>query len=294
MGNWACRVLCLAVQLWVVVVPGLTAAQPGYDHGLLWRVQGPGGGSDYIFGTIHIEDPRVLALPDAVVSALAAADTFVMELKPDLSSLTQLGTAMLYSDGNDLEQVLGTDLFGRAAKALAERGISEPAARKMKPWAALITLSVPKPETGMVLDIVLYMKAVEQAKSVQGLESSEEQISVLADLPLSMQMDLIRETLDNQALIDEVHQRLIEAYLARDLDAMLTLNHQSMAMTDASTRDLVTTRMVTDRNRRMVERMLPSLKKGAAFVAIGALHLPGPEGILKLLEQRGYAVTKVY
>lgn len=294
MGNRAYRVPCLAVLLWVVLVPGLAAAQPGYDHGLLWRIQGPGSEPDYVFGTIHIEDPRVLALPDAVVSALATADTFVMELKPDLSSLTQLGTAMLYSDGSDLEQILGKELFARAAKVLAARGISEPAARNMKPWAVLITLSVPEPETGMVLDIVLYTKAVQQGKRIQGLESAEEQVSVLADLPLSMQIDLIRESLDNQALMDEVHQRLVEAYLARDLDAMQTLNDQAMAMTDAGTRDLVTTRMVTDRNRRMVQRMRPALQEGTAFVAVGALHLPGPEGILRLLEQRGYTVTKVY
>ncbi len=294
MGNRAYRVLCLAVLLWVVVVPGLAAAQPDYDHGLLSRVQGPGNAPDYVFGTIHIEDPRVLALPDAVVSALAAADTFVMELKPDLSSLTQLGSAMLYSDGDDLEQVLGKGLFARAVKALAERGIPETTARRMKPWAVLVTLNVPKPETGMVLDIVLYMKAVQQGKRIQGLESSEEQVSVLADLPLSMQIDLIRESLDNQSLVDEVHQRLVDAYLARDLDAMQTLNDQAMAMTDAGTRDLVNARLVTDRNQRMVQRMLPSLQEGTAFVAVGALHLPGPEGILRLLEQRGYTVTKVY
>ncbi len=280
--------------LWLIVLPALATAEPSHEHGLLWRVQGPGIGPDYVFGTIHLEDPRVLDLPDAVTEALAEADTFVMELDPDISSLTQISTAMMYSDGGDLERALGKDLYARAAKALAERGIPEPMARQMKPWAVLMTLNVPPPETGMVLDLVLYMKAVQQGKTTRGLEKSEEQVSALADLPLPMQVELIRDSLDNQSLMEEIYERLVEAYLARDLAAMQALNDQAMAETDASTRDLVSSRLVTERNKRMVQRMLPTLQEGSTFVAVGALHLPGPEGILGLLENRGYRVTRVY
>ena len=280
--------------LWIIILPALVSAEPAYEQGLLWRVQGPGSGADYVFGTIHIEDPRVLDLPDAVASAFAGADIFIMELDPDLGSLTQISTAMTYADGGSLEQALGKELYARAVTALAERGIPESMARQMKPWAALITLNVPRPKTGMVLDMVLYMKAVQQGKETRGLESSEEQVSVLAGLPLAMQVRLIRESLDNQATMDELYEHLVEAYLSRDLGAMQALNDQAMAMTDARTREVVGTRLVTDRNRRMVQRMLPSLKEGSTFVAVGALHLPGPEGILSLLERKGYTVTKVY
>jgi uncharacterized protein YbaP (TraB family) len=53
-------------------------------------------------------------------------------------------------------------------------------------------------------------------------------------------------------------------------------------------------RLVDDRNQRMVERMQPYLQQGKAFVAVGALHLPGKTGLLERLQQQGYTVTRVY
>ena len=53
-------------------------------------------------------------------------------------------------------------------------------------------------------------------------------------------------------------------------------------------------RLLTRRNERMVQRMQPRLKEGNAFIAVGALHLPGEEGLLKKLADRGYTITTVY
>lgn len=53
-------------------------------------------------------------------------------------------------------------------------------------------------------------------------------------------------------------------------------------------------RLVVDRNHRMAERMQPYLQQGKVFIAVGALHLPGEEGLLNLLEQQGYAVRRLY
>jgi len=286
---------CLPAQfllfVWAFALPVLAGA---FDQGLLWRVEARGGTADYVFGTIHSEDPRVLDFPTEVTEAFAASDRFVMELEPDLGGLSQLSSAMTFSDGGDLEQVLGSDLFRRTATALNKRGIPEATARQMKPWAALLTLNMPQPKTGLVMDFVLYIQAARQGKAVHGLETPQEQISVFAELPMPMQVDLLRETLANEGLFDEIYRNLLEAYLARDLDRMQALYTQAMAASDEDTRELIGARLVTNRNHRMVERMLPSLEQAEAFVAIGALHLPGPEGILRLLEERGYRITRVY
>jgi len=281
----------LLLFVWVLALPVLAEA---FDQGLLWRVEARGGGADYVFGTIHSEDPQVLDFPTEVTEAFAASDRFVMELEPDLAGLSQVSSAMMFSDGGDLEQVLGGDLFRRTTAALGRRGIPAATARQMRPWAALLTLNMPEPKTGLVMDMILYLQAAEQGKAVHGLESPEEQISVFAELPMPMQVDLLRETLANEGLFEEIYQGLVEAYLARDLDRMQALYTQSMATSDEDARKLIGARLVTDRNHRMVERMLPSLEKARAFVAIGALHLPGPEGILHLLEEQGYRITRVY
>ena len=53
-------------------------------------------------------------------------------------------------------------------------------------------------------------------------------------------------------------------------------------------------RLLIDRNYRMVRRMRPRLMEGNSFIAVGALHLPGAEGIIHLLEKEGYRVSPVY
>ncbi|MBI3774645.1 MAG: TraB/GumN family protein [Gammaproteobacteria bacterium] len=52
--------------------------------------------------------------------------------------------------------------------------------------------------------------------------------------------------------------------------------------------------LIDARNLRMLERMAPRLKEGKAFVAVGALHLPGDHGLLRLLEKAGYHVSAMY
>ena len=52
-------------------------------------------------------------------------------------------------------------------------------------------------------------------------------------------------------------------------------------------------RLNDDRNRRMVHRILPYLEQGNSFIAVGALHLAGPQGILSLIRQQGYTVESV-
>ena len=67
---------------------------------------------------------------------------------------------------------------------------------------------------------------------------------------------------------------------------------------DVCSSDLLTEifqkRLIIDRNQRMVERMHKRLEEGNAFIAVGALHLPGEKGILRLLEHRGYRVRSIY
>ena len=84
-----------------------------------------------------------------------------------------------------------------------------------------------------------------------------------------------------------------ELYLERDLKG-LSVFGQRHAFEDNSLYERVTERLLTDRNRLMVERMLPLLDAGDAFVAVGAMHLPGADGLLALLAERGYQIERVY
>lgn len=286
------RWMHLILLIWLTLAAAAVGAD--YSHGLLWQVESAGGEPSFVFGTIHVDDPRVVTLPPPVEEAFSRSHDYVMELVPDLSSIGALGQAMIYQDGGDLESDIGSDLYQRTVQALAGIGVPAPAVRRMKPWAALLTLSMPQTTGGQILDLDLYTRAVTTGKAVHGLESVAEQVAVFADLPLQDQATLLRETLDALETVQSVNAQLVQVYLDRDLKAMLDINEESLAGGDPDISDSVNRRLIVDRNRRMMARMAPMLDQGGAFIAIGALHLPGEYGILRLLSDRGYTVRKVY
>lgn len=263
-----------------------------HGAGLLWKVERPGTPPNYVFGTIHSEDERVTTLPAPVQAAFDRARSFTMEmvLEPEVS--TTLASAMFLGDGQTLQGILGDELFEKAAHALEGHGMPRQIVMGLKPWVVMVMLSMPKPETGEFLDKVLYTAALKQGKSVYGLESVEEQVAVFEELSLNDQITLLKAAIGESA--STMIEELIQAYLARDLAAMVALNEQSNTQLAPQLSEKITHRLLDSRNARMVQRMEPRLREGNAFIAIGALHLPGEKGVLRLLEGRGYRVTVVY
>ena len=146
--------IILLVLAGVSVVISCTA---GRQHGLLWEVHGEGADPSYLFGTIHSEDPEVLRLASPVRQAFEEADSVVLEVLLNMEAMIYSSTVMLLTDGRLLSDIIGRPLFEETARAIVSRGIPELVLERMKPWAAATTLSVPVPETGMVLGTPRYM-----------------------------------------------------------------------------------------------------------------------------------------
>jgi len=157
-----------------------------------------------------------------------------------------------------------------------------------------VTLSTPALETGQVLDLVLYQDALQQDKAVYGLETIREQLDLFDSMPESDQVILLRDAVDNLSELDAMNAELLAVYKQRDIEGLLALNEVSMQTGDQRLAKDFQKRVIDDRNHRMAERMQQYLQQGKVFVAVGALHLPGEEGLLNLLEQQGYTVRRVY
>jgi len=265
---------------------------PEYDNGLLWKITGAAGEASYLFGTIHVGDPAVLDLPEAVGSALDGSAAFAMEVLPDPAEMLTFSTLMFFSDGQRLDQLLPANLYARTVDILQGYSLPEQAVAGMKPWAAFLTMSYP-PDTQVVLDLELLERAQQAGATLHGLESMEEQGRVFNDLDITDQVQLLTDTVCHYEIVSGDFERMKELYLERDLKG-LSVFGQRHAFEDNSLYELVTERLLTDRNRLMVERMLPLLEAGDAFVAVGAMHLPGADGILSLLAERGYGIERVY
>lgn len=269
-------------------------------RGLLWQIEGKDRPPSYIFGTLHSSDRRVTSVPPAVDSALGRARTFTMEVLAEGSGSSGVSLdAMFYNNGRKLKHVLGDALYAQASAALEERGLPDVWIEKMKPWAVITTLSSPPvPSTAdPFLDLLLLREARKAGKEVYGLvtraEHLDDLVSAYDNLPLPDQIALVKETIARQPQGAERVEGMVRAYVGRDLTSLAALARKYVT-TDPRLQHMLNRRLLTERNRRMVQRMKPRLEEGKAFIAVGAGHLAGDDGLLDLLEREGYRVHALY
>ncbi len=283
---------CWLVALALVWAP--VAAAVDTSRGLLWRVESGAATVGYLFGTVHVEDSRVTALPDAVAAAFSASNALALEVVVDAAAVTQITQRMMLPAGEELADRVGAPLAQRAAETARRHGLPDDVARRSKPWALAVTLSTPLPKTGMFLDLQLQRLARIEGKQLDGLEQIAEQLAPFDALSAADARLLLEQTLDQYDEFAAYTDALIRAYLERDLAALERLSREQMGSSAAEKRLMEA--LVIDRNHRMASRARVLLDRPGVttFIAVGALHLPGSEGLVNLLSAAGYRLTMEY
>ena len=291
----------LVLGLWLLLPGTVLGGELPYGQGLLWQVKAPNGRTSHVLGTFHTSDPRVLALPAPVAQALDRAETLAVEivLTPrDQQAMAM--AAMLPDDGRSLDQILGPKLFARSAVAAQSYGLGAAQLRVFKPWGLLSLFAMPPEEMqrqrrgARALDFHLQDLAISQGKQVMALETVGEQIDLFDSLSDAEQVMLLRSTLDEQEKNPTLFDDMVRDYLARDLTAIHGMMGELARGLDPDFHARFVERLNDRRNLTMVRRAEALLSQGKALIAVGALHLPGPKGILSLLAERGYEVSRVY
>jgi uncharacterized protein YbaP (TraB family) len=261
-----------------------------HRQGLLWRVVARDGTSNVIFGTMHVADPRVLATGDLVRAELSASDIFAMEVVLDNQALAELQRAMFYRRPGGLRAVVDDELFAHTVAAMRGHGVPAAVVETMKPWAAFTTLSSPTGHSGAPLDALLMQQAEAAGVNVVGLETVADQIRIFESISETDQVDMLRETICHYTVLQAEIEQMVQRYVARDLRGLMQLSLQHMDARRGAFLDALLWR----RNDKMVGRLRALFESGSVFVAVGALHLAGPRGILEQLERHGYVVTAIY
>ena len=280
--------------------------------GLLWRISKSGIPDSFLFGTMHVTDPRVLNLPANAEAAFNQATTIVIEttdvLDPAKASAAILKRPdlMMFTDGSNLEQLIPAQDVAMVNTELTKRGMPLGAVKMMKPWMLAAMLATPACETARkgkgieILDINLATRAKTAGKPVEGLETMEEQIGAMASLPMKDHIKGLVETLRMSDISDDIFETMIALYAAGDtarimpaLKAALEAKVGNDESADLEAQAAFEEKMITNRNTIMANRLPEKLAKGGAFVAIGALHLPGQLGVVEQLRQAGYAMEAV-
>jgi len=267
-----------------------------FDRGLLWEVARKGGPASHVYGTIHVGDARLETLPAPVSAAFARASSLMLEFLPDPYTSERFTEAAMFLDRQTLEEKIGADDFERALAQLRPIGLSREFVNKLKPWGVLLNLRDVRDASGPPPDVRLAAMARARRMPVLQIEGVEEQIFTFDELPMEAQVALLRHSLAHRDELAQLGERTLDAYLAGDLERIWQLREQYAARHAevADYQAALTKRVIHDRSVVMAFRMQSELRRGHAFVALGALHLYGDKGVLALLEQDGWRTRRVY
>jgi uncharacterized protein YbaP (TraB family) len=211
-----------------------------------------------------------------------------MELVPDMETISRINEFMQYPDADTLKRTLGAERYERVMQALVAYQVPLEWKARMKVWAVMMTLSVPVPETGFFMDFSLSLRAAGAGMKVSGLETLEQQLSFLENMPAAYQLALLDQALSDHDRVEELNEEMVNVYLSGDLAALQSLSDDQFSQLDPEIRDYFLRGGIAERNQHMAKRLLALLQDGRVFVAVGALHLPGPRGLLAMLRQHGY------
>ena len=273
--------------------------------GIFWKVEKDGISPSWLMGTMHVTDPRVLAMPEPARRVWPQAQTVIVESdeildeKKAMASLFAKPELTMLTDGSTITGMLSTADAKRLEDGLKSRGLALPLVARMQPWMISSFVSLPacemarKAQGASFLDKRIAEDATAEGKTLVGLETMEEQLSAMASLPLKFHIDALIETLALGTRMNDAVETMVQLYLSGDIGlTMPMLKTLTPAGTDPDRGYAAfEQRIIIDRNHVMAERAVPHFARGHVFMAVGALHLPGEEGVIALLRKAGYTVT---
>lgn len=287
----------------------IVAEAAGTENGdnLLWRIapREEGGAPSFLFGTMHVTDARVVDLPDAVRAAFEGSDmvviesTDVIDQRAMMAALAAEPELTMFTDATTLRSLIPADDVEMVEARLRERGMPLASVNRMKPWMLAAIIALPacefdrKARGEPILDLMLAEDAQAAGKELAGLESVSDQLGAMASLPMDLHIEGLVETLRLGDRVDDVLETMIVLYRTERI-GMFWPFFRAVLPSGADGRSgyaAFEETMVNARNHTMAEGVEPFLQRGGAFLAVGALHLPGPEGLVALLRDAGYEVT---
>jgi hypothetical protein len=282
----------IPVVLSRLLLPVLLLALPAIagERGLLWKVQPAQGAPSYLFGTIHTHDARVTNFSPQLLKAIDSTEVFMPEAMPPADS-----TMMFMVRGTTLKDLLSpqeTEVLLRLADAYALR---DSIALRMKPWLLAVVLAQPSASGLLSQDLQLMEIANSKGKTVDALEQPEAHFGAMDSLEMSEQLALLRAAMkQSQEEKERDFETLIKAYLTRDVENIAALDEKlSGGGLPPGLWPKIRKMLIEERNARMAERLVARMRQNSLFVAVGAAHLPGTDGLVARLRAAGFRVEVV-
>jgi len=268
-------------------------SSPNYNQSLLWKIEAPGANRpSYLFGTIHLIPQDKFLFTSAMERAFSQSDEVMFEVDindmKDMSKMMEMMQLAMMPGDTTLKDLLTVSEYEMVQKKLGD-GMSLMMLERIKPLflSALGMENMSEVKDNMKsYEFELATKADSSGKKVLGLETIEEQMSAIDKIPLTVQAKMLVESMQSKG--NDEYNDLLKAYLAQDLDALNGLMGDQMDPALGYMDPLL-----KNRNYNWISRIQKQISAHPTFIAVGAGHLPGKDGVINLLRQNGIRVTPI-
>ena len=266
---------------------------PMEEQALLWKIEGKGlSKPSYLFGTMHLIEKTYFFFPEKLRKQVEKSEQLVLEL-PGIPSQQEALKYIQLKEGSFFDffaplQVDSILLWAKSELRMNEaqfRGVMT----KMKPFVA-VQLATQMHFFGKTesYEMTLEKLAKEHQLEIKGLETVEEQLNLFDGLSREEQTEMVMEVVRKPSEQYTETFTLEKLYQRQQVDSLYL-----MIVDSEGTIASENTRFIDDRNARWIPMIETYMTEKRSFIAVGAGHLGGPNGLIRLLQKRGYQLTPV-
>lgn len=288
------------ILLPLLLVLSTSCAQAEAPKPMLWKVSDKDN-SLYLLGSFHMLKPDDYPLAKSTDLAFEDAEQLYFELSPEEMNTPALGQRMaqaaMLTNGKTLQQSVSEATWKKFEALAAREKLPIANFQAFEPWFVTLILSVTEMQKigldqQLGLDKHFMDRAEKAGKPARGLETGDSQISIFDNMSPKLQeqflLDALDESADMKKKIDELHDtwrraddKTLYNKMASDMRTKYPDLYQSINV---------------ERNKAWLPKLEALLKdndKDDVMVVVGSLHLVGDDGVVKMLQQRGYKVERL-
>lgn len=275
------------------------SAQAQSEKGVVWEITGRGlKEPSYLFGTYHLLTNSYLNEIPQVKQSLAKSKGLVVEAVIDSSKLQSIAMMAIMPDKKISGMITPEEAKLISAELEALMGVNLAAVDQLKPSSVIVLMTltysqklndeVLKKYPGQPMDVYLAATAKKENKTVTALETIEQQLNLLYNhFSLEEQARQLVIFVKQKEISEQSQAKLLQIYLEHDLEKLF--RYADSLPKDMGDSDF----LLKDRNMNWMKTLPDLMHKESQFIAVGALHLPGPDGVISLLQKQGYTVKPV-
>ncbi len=272
----------------------LFAQKDSVENALLWKITGTDvKKASYIFGTIHVVPQSDFFFNEKMKGIFTSTKELIMETDMDISPEIQLQMMqnMMLPEGKSLSDYMEKKDYDKymiyLKDSLKISALNMFLLPKIKPLFSFSLILQEKLEHPVSYEMYFQKLAKQNKMNISGLESLQEQMDIINSIPIQEQINLLSDSSNYETDVMKGYYEMLEIYKSQQINKLHDLANDEKLIQKYSAR------LINNRNKYWLSLIEEKVKQHPCFIAVGAGHLAGADGLITLLRKMGYRLEPV-